>query len=118
MLVLIEGCDSLREEEMKRMEAKVEETAALLKAAGVKVTTDCRSNYTPGWKYNHWELKVCVDVAADAVDQHLGVCAHTRNKQTLPTHSLLLGVRSTGGPVANGAGAEGHGERDVLCCQA
>lgn len=76
------------EEEMKRMEAKVEETAALLKAAGVKVTTDCRSNYTPGWKYNHWELKVCVDVAADAVDQHLGVCAHTRNKQTNVAHSL------------------------------
>merc|ERR1719183_1538692 len=47
----------MSEEETKRMDEKVAETAALLKAAGVKVTTDCRSNYTPGWKYNHWELK-------------------------------------------------------------
>jgi prolyl-tRNA synthetase len=51
----------MSEEETKRMDEKVAETAALLKAAGVKVTTDCRTNYTPGWKYNHWELKVCVD---------------------------------------------------------
>ena len=24
---------------------------------GVKVKTDIRENYTPGWKYNHYELK-------------------------------------------------------------
>jgi len=47
----------LSEEEVARMDAKVEETAAALRAAGVKVATDCRTNYTPGWKYNHWELK-------------------------------------------------------------
>ena len=26
-------------------------------AAGVKVRRDCRENYSPGWKFNHWELK-------------------------------------------------------------
>ena len=28
-----------------------------LEASGVRVVTDCRLNYTPGWKYNHWELR-------------------------------------------------------------
>jgi prolyl-tRNA synthetase len=39
------------------MLAKVEELSKQLAAAGVKVATDTRDNYTPGWKYNHWELK-------------------------------------------------------------
>ena len=29
-----------------------------LKAAGIKTKADLRDNYSPGWKYNHWELKV------------------------------------------------------------
>ena len=28
-----------------------------LKAAGVRAHVDLRDNQTPGWKYNHWELK-------------------------------------------------------------
>jgi prolyl-tRNA synthetase len=23
----------------------------------VRVETDLRTNYTPGWKYNHWEMR-------------------------------------------------------------
>lgn len=34
-----------------------EELTAELKAAGLRVRCDARENYTPGWKYNHWELK-------------------------------------------------------------
>jgi len=26
--------------------------------AGVRATNDSRDNYTPGWKFNHWEMKV------------------------------------------------------------
>lgn len=40
-----------------RMVAKVGDFQAALEKAGVRVTTDTRDNYTPGWKYNHWELK-------------------------------------------------------------
>ncbi len=29
-----------------------------LSEAGVRVTCDLRENYSPGWKFNHWELKV------------------------------------------------------------
>ena len=28
-----------------------------LSAAGIRVDIDARENYTPGWKYNHWEQK-------------------------------------------------------------
>lgn len=47
----------LSPDEIKLMQQKVEETAAALKKIGVRATTDTRDNYTPGWKYNHWELK-------------------------------------------------------------
>uniref|UniRef100_A0AC35U3F0 Proline--tRNA ligase n=1 Tax=Rhabditophanes sp. KR3021 TaxID=114890 RepID=A0AC35U3F0_9BILA len=36
---------------------KVEEVVATLKAAGVRAKADTRDNYSPGWKFNHWELK-------------------------------------------------------------
>lgn len=29
-----------------------------LQRAGVRVKSDLRDNYSPGWKFNHWELKV------------------------------------------------------------
>jgi len=45
-----------REEEKKIVAPRVEEVERLLKVAyGVEV--DWRSEYTPGWKFNEWELK-------------------------------------------------------------
>lgn len=38
-----------------------------LEAAGVRAETDMRTNYTPGWKYNHWELRG-VPVSLDLLD--------------------------------------------------
>lgn len=29
----------------------------VLKLAGLRVDVDARQNYTPGWKFNHWEQK-------------------------------------------------------------
>ncbi|CDJ42472.1 prolyl-tRNA synthetase, putative [Eimeria tenella] len=37
--------------------AKCRELERLLNAAGVRVKVDDRTNYTPGWKFNDWELK-------------------------------------------------------------
>uniref|UniRef100_A0A8D3ECN1 Glutamyl-tRNA synthetase n=1 Tax=Scophthalmus maximus TaxID=52904 RepID=A0A8D3ECN1_SCOMX len=34
-----------------------EEKEARLLAAGIRVKSDLRDNYSPGWKFNHWELK-------------------------------------------------------------
>ncbi|OAJ37110.1 hypothetical protein BDV3_000156 [Batrachochytrium dendrobatidis] len=36
---------------------KAEELTAVLKKAGIRSKSDCRDNYSPGYKYNHWELK-------------------------------------------------------------
>jgi len=33
------------------------EVKAALQAANLRIDVDDRINYTPGWKYNHWELK-------------------------------------------------------------
>ena len=40
-----------------KLNAAAAELEAQLKAAGVRVTMDARTNYTAGWKYNHWEQK-------------------------------------------------------------
>ncbi|KAH8741197.1 hypothetical protein FG386_000104 [Cryptosporidium ryanae] len=45
-------------DEQKRICSEVE---SALKEIGVRVKVDDRTNYTPGWKYNHWEVKgVCL----------------------------------------------------------
>lgn len=45
-------------EEQKNVCVEIE---GILKKAGIRAKIDDRSNYTPGWKYNHWEVKgVCL----------------------------------------------------------
>jgi len=41
----------------KKIIKKVEETEKLLRENGFEVNVDDRKEYTPGWKYNYWELK-------------------------------------------------------------
>lgn len=36
---------------------KVDELYTLLKSKGIRVEVDDRSNYSPGWKFNEWEMK-------------------------------------------------------------
>ncbi|CBH16456.1 bifunctional aminoacyl-tRNA synthetase, putative [Trypanosoma brucei gambiense DAL972] len=40
--VLLDGCKALEGE---------------LRTAGIRVKADLRNNYSPGWRFNHWELK-------------------------------------------------------------
>ena len=44
-------------EDLERLNAKAGELVSVLKAAGVRCELDARSDKTPGWKYNHWEVK-------------------------------------------------------------
>ena len=46
----------------KQLIDKCEELCTSLTAAGVLVKGDFRDNYSPGWKFNHWELKVWYSV--------------------------------------------------------
>lgn len=48
----------MSEEERKAMADKAAEIVEVLKDEGVRVSSDTRDVYTPGWKYNHWEVKV------------------------------------------------------------
>jgi len=45
------------EEGKKKLEEAASKLFDSFKAAGVRVKMDDRLNYTPGWKYSHWELK-------------------------------------------------------------
>ena len=67
--------------------------AAALEGAGVRVKLDGRENYTPGWKYNHWELKgVPLRCEFGPRDLAQGVCVlvrrDTRDKETVPLAQL------------------------------
>ena len=67
--------------------------------AGVRVTSYRRDNYTPGWKYNFWELRVggCAGFEALRADLHGSwQCARmhelcTCGNEVLVTHSLCRG---------------------------
>lgn len=37
--------------------AKTEEIMKILEKSKIRVDIDLRDNYSPGWKFNHWELK-------------------------------------------------------------
>lgn len=44
-------------EETATLVKYAEDLKATLKKVGVRADIDSRSNYSPGWKYNHWEQK-------------------------------------------------------------
>ena len=48
---------SLKPEDKTKLMDRCTKLAADLNAGGVRATTDLRENYSPGWKFNHWELK-------------------------------------------------------------
>ncbi|XP_052767806.1 bifunctional glutamate/proline--tRNA ligase-like [Mya arenaria] len=48
---------SLSEADTNKLMSACEALKSSLEAGGVKVKADLRDNYSPGWKFNHWELK-------------------------------------------------------------
>lgn len=51
--------NTLSEEDKEALLKKCNEYRKRLLSANVRVRADLRDNYSPGWKFNHWELKVC-----------------------------------------------------------
>ena len=49
---------STTNQEKEKLTNKCDEYFAKFEGAGLKVRRDYRDNYSPGWKFNHWELKV------------------------------------------------------------
>ncbi|CAL8243627.1 unnamed protein product [Lota lota] len=48
---------SLAEAEKDLLLAKCAQYTSCLQKADIRVKADVRDNYSPGWKFNHWELK-------------------------------------------------------------
>lgn len=48
---------SLSDADKKDLMDKCADLADTLKKGGIRVKGDYRDNYSPGWKFNHWELK-------------------------------------------------------------
>eukprot|EP00898_Chlorokybus_atmophyticus_P005396 jgi/Chlat1/5858/Chrsp4S06371 len=68
--------------------------AKKLEEKGVRTKLDARENYTPGWKYNHWELKGvpirCEIGPRDLASQQVVLVRRdTGEKETVPWDSLL-----------------------------
>lgn len=49
------------------MAAKADQLVHQLRSDGVRIISDTRDIYTPGWKYNHWELKVRLQSSSSLV---------------------------------------------------
>jgi len=44
---------------LNKVVKKCDDVAEMLRGEGdIRVMVDARDNYTAGWKFNHWELKV------------------------------------------------------------
>lgn len=55
--------NALSEEDKEALLAKCEDYRRRLLGADVRARVDLRENYSPGWKFNHWELKVMLPPA-------------------------------------------------------
>ncbi|XP_056342211.1 bifunctional glutamate/proline--tRNA ligase isoform X3 [Oenanthe melanoleuca] len=83
--------NSLSEEDREALLRKCNEYRSRLLAVSIRVRADLRDNYSPGWKFNHWELKgVPVRVEVGPRDmksqQFVAVRRDTGQKLTLSEH--------------------------------
>ncbi|XP_039913331.1 bifunctional glutamate/proline--tRNA ligase isoform X5 [Hirundo rustica] len=83
--------NSLSEEDRDALLKKCNEYRSRLLAVNIRVRADLRDNYSPGWKFNHWELKgVPIRVEVGPRDmksqQFVAVRRDTGQKLTLSEH--------------------------------
>lgn len=69
-----------------------------LKKAGFRVEIDRRNQYTPGWKYNHWEergVPLRIEVGKlEAKEKTITLAYRTRGKQKIKREDLIESVNS------------------------
>ncbi|KAI8333033.1 hypothetical protein BC941DRAFT_380620 [Chlamydoabsidia padenii] len=74
--------------------------AKRLKKCGVKVKSDLRENYTPGFKFNHWEIRgtpLRIELGPKDMQQNQVTCVRrdTGVRFTIPVDQLESGVKET-----------------------
>ena len=75
---------SLSVEDRSDLISQCEKFVAEMQAADIRCRGDFRENYSPGWKFNHWELKV----------RHPSVCSFLQltTGPTIPVRLQLIGT--------------------------
>lgn len=80
-------------EESQTLFNKVDELVKTLSEEGVRTESDLRDNVSPGWKFNHWELKgvpVRMEIGPKDLEkeQVTVVIRYSREKRFLPLNGL------------------------------
>ncbi|BCS02832.1 proline--tRNA ligase [Aspergillus luchuensis] len=75
----------------------IDDIQKALQNDGIRTETDVREEYSPGWKFNHWELKgvpLRLEIGPKELDTGLSSFARRDNggKGSIPTPSVAAGV--------------------------
>uniref|UniRef100_A0A670I263 Bifunctional glutamate/proline--tRNA ligase n=1 Tax=Podarcis muralis TaxID=64176 RepID=A0A670I263_PODMU len=87
--------NSLSEEDKEALMAKCAEYRKQLFSANIRARVDLRENYSPGWKFNHWELKgvpIRLEVGPRDMKNHqfVAVRRDTGEKLTFAENEALI----------------------------
>ncbi|CAA9995880.1 unnamed protein product [Nesidiocoris tenuis] len=90
---------SLPESEKNKLLGMCQNLTVMLTEAGLRVEADLRDNYSPGWKFNHWELKgvpLRVEIGPKdmAAQEVVVVERNTGEKSTVPMKGLATNLAS------------------------
>ncbi|KAG1471221.1 hypothetical protein G6F56_002249 [Rhizopus delemar] len=85
-------------QDMNRIFDACEAVARRLKKAGIKSKADLRENYTPGFKFNHWEIRgvpLRLEIGPKDLEKNQVFCARrdTGEKFTVSLDNLEQGVK-------------------------
>ena len=105
------------QEDQEKIMKGISEIVVRLRAAGIRAHADTRDNYTPGWKFNHWELKGVPirlelgpkDLAANEVRS---VRRYDGEKQQLQLKDLESSIKNLINDIHNGMFQKAKTERD------
>lgn len=89
---------SLKENDKKQLLDVCNETCKMLKENNIRCEFDERDNYSPGWKFNHWELKgvpVRVEIGPKDIklQQIVAVRRDNGQKLTIPTNNIIYDIK-------------------------
>ncbi|XP_077984659.1 bifunctional glutamate/proline--tRNA ligase-like [Glandiceps talaboti] len=90
---------TLSEDDKKELMEKCQEYVIIFSDADIKAKGDFRDNYSPGWKFNHWELKgVPIRIELGPQDlkqkQFVAVRRDTGEKVTLSEEKAVEQIKS------------------------
>lgn len=92
--------NALSAEDRDALIAKCSDYQRRLLSVNIRVRVDLRDNYSPGWKFNHWELKVNSSIASftpklDSDFLYYSIYTFIKHKAFSLLFSILLVVSSS-----------------------